>query len=162
MNNYARIAEELLTHFVTKEFPACEKCGNKVEERICFTDKALGLGNRTVPIWQEELSDCVHKAADLVGEDYAYIMVQGALQAISDADPEDEDELLEATQDIEPPCYTSDLMTFYSKSNNHCWLREAAKESGGELCFERGYSMAQDEVSSLVRSMVEGLTEDEE
>lgn len=162
MNNYARIAESLLTHFVTKEFPACEKCGNKVEERVCFTDEALGLGNRTTPLWQEELSDCVHKASDLVGEDHAYIMVQDALQAISDADPEDEDELLEATQDIEPPCYTSDLMSFYGKANNHCWLREAAKESGIEGMESRGYDLAQNEVSSLVRSMVEELAEDEE
>jgi hypothetical protein len=159
---YDKIAEELLKQFETKRFEQCEKCFHQREDIIAFTDVALGIENKPSPLWHEELSDCVHEASELVGFDYGYRMVHDALQAVVDAGAEDSDSALEAMQDMESPCYTRDLLDFYSSALNHTWLTDAAKEENSDYLLNSGYDLAQQEVSELVRRMLEELCEDEE
>jgi hypothetical protein len=152
---YSEIAEMLLEQFETKSVEKCEKCGNKRDDFVCFTDKALGIGveNHVQPKWHEELSDIINDAE--CSSDYAYLFVQESLEAIRDAEPENEDALLDI--DIEPPCYTSDLTAFLAAhSNNAVYLENAMETNNGNFgeILAQAYSAAQREVFRSVADLV--------
>jgi hypothetical protein len=165
IQTYSEIAKGLRAQLEIKRWPDCDRCRRPFAERYAFTDAALGLGGGGEPPNHEALADAVRRAD--MGIDHAYRFTAGALDAIAEAEPGDEDELYGV--EVEPPCYTSVLVDFMAADDRNASFLQQALEVYGvpgtgrwtDLLALAHYA-AQREVLDSVQGLVRGIREAQE
>jgi hypothetical protein len=160
---YSEIAKELRNQFEFRTWPPCDSCHQGKTERYVFTARALGMGDEdrgVSPPNHEELSDIIHAAE--MSDDFAYLFAVEALDAICDAEPEDESALDDV--ETEPPCYTRELMAFIADSDrNAAYIQAAIDEYGAPsrghwtALLTMAYDLAMREVLSEIKELVKKI-----
>lgn len=113
------------------------------------------------PEWMQEIIYSAHESGDRLPNDETYEAVYDVLLDISGLDDDaDLDDCTERVQEMELPCYTSDLTNWLNSHNgNTYYLTQALEEMGcteGFQALECAYKIWIDEIG---HSVVSGLNE---
>lgn len=160
MANYAKIANELLTHLEVMDEKKCDCCGHVRESLVRFTNESIA-GKTDV---HEALSKAIYKAAEEVTSDYAYLFARESLQLIAEREVEDEEELRELGCEMEPEVWYNKLWTFGSQNTecvNNCFP-EADPAGGIEGALTWAYNESQRDVFAIIADLVVELAEEDE
>ncbi len=118
------------------------------------------------PQW---MTDVCHEAhADMMPDDYRYVFIENAVEAIAESDADDPDSIDNARCEIEADIYTHDLTAWLgSRADRSGYCDEAAEDQGEGFkeiipFIQAGQVLEKEEVFQLVLSALEKLADNED